>query len=201
MPTEASLAKRVDLGAREELFASTYVRTLNGTEAVRQAGYTSKNPRRMAHELLKRPRVQALIAAKQTRQLAQFDLSAVRVKRELARIAFLDPKDCFAEDGTPLHVHEMSPDIRAAIRSVRVVCRDGKPVVSSVEFWPKTDALKLAAQHLALLAPHEVTVTHRFPHAHLTDAELKQRLLESANAIDAEPVVDVAPEPAPEPEP
>ena len=194
MPTEASLAKRLDIKAREETFASVYARTLNGTEAVKAAGYSTKNPRRSASSLLHRPRVQALIREKTRYQLAKFNISAQRVKEELARVAFADPKDCFDADGRPLHVHEMPVEIRSAIRSIRVICRDGQPVVSSVEFWSKNDALKLCAQHLSLLAPKEVTITHRFPHAHLTDAELKQRLLESANAIDAEPV---EPEPTP----
>lgn len=188
MPTDAAVAPHLACSTREEAFASAYAACLNGAEAVRQAGYTCKNPRRTATLLLSRDRVQALIKAKAAVQLAKIDLDAVRVKRELARIAFADPAACFAPDGRPLQVQEMPPEVRAAIRSVRVICRDGVPVASTVEFWSKTDALKVAAQHLNLLAPKELTVTHRFPHATLTDAELRQRLLESANAIEAEPV-------------
>lgn len=167
---------------------AAYVRDLNAAAAVREAGFEVKNADLAGHRLLQQPHIQAAVAAKQAVQTRALDLEATRVKRELAAIAFLDPAGCFDPDGKPLHVHQMPPQVRAAVRSIRVICRDGLPVVSTVEFWSKVDALKVAAQHLALLAPKELTVTHRFPHAQLTDAELRQKLLESANAIDAEPV-------------
>lgn len=176
---------------REAVFVSAYLRDLNGAAAVREAGFECANDTVMAVRLLNKASVKALLAEKQAQQLRPLDLTATRVKRELAQIAFADPAGCFAPDGRPLHVHEMPSHIRAAVRSFRVITRDGVPVVSTVEFWSKTDALKVCAQHLNLLAPKELTITHKFPHAQLSDAELKQRLLESANAIDAEPVEPV----------
>lgn len=172
---------------REHRFVASYVQHLDINRAVVEAGYASKQPHVQGILLMRRPRVRAAIVEKQQQQLHEADLTALRVKRELAAIAFVDPAGCFDPDGRPLLLQDMPPRIRAAVKSVQVTALDGRAVACKVEFWSKTDALKLAAQHLNLLAPKELTVTHRFPHAQLTDAELKQRLLASAETLTVTP--------------
>ena len=180
---------------REARFVASYVTHLNGAQAVLDAGYTNKNPRRQATALLKRPRVREAIRAKQLAQVQAYDMNANAVKRELVAIAMVDPARCFDAQGRPLPIHEIPADVRAAVKSVRVEVLPSGAMRSAIDFWNKVDALKLCAQHLALLAPKEVTVTVRFPHAHLTDEELRQKLLDSANTIEATPCASPSPAP------
>jgi phage terminase small subunit len=47
--------------------------------------------------------------------------TAKRVLREIANVAFLDPRRIFAEDGSLLSPHEWPDDIAAAVSSIDVV--------------------------------------------------------------------------------
>jgi len=172
---------------REQRFVAAYVQHLDATRAAKEAGYRGKNLNRRGFDLMNRQPIFRAIQAKQAEQVAALDLSAMKVKREIGALAFCDPAGCFDADGQPLRLQDMPPHVRAAVKSVQVTALDDRVVACKVEFWSKVDALRLAAQHLALLAPKELTVTHRFPHAHLTDAELKQRLLEASETITLDP--------------
>jgi hypothetical protein len=171
--------------AKEALFVAAYSQHKNGTKAVLEAGYTGKHPRRTASMLLARPRVREALNAKVGAAVAEFNMSASRIKRELYSIATVDPLEAFDDAGHPLPLKRIPPHVRAAIKSLRVETLPSGASRCAVEFWSKTEALHVAAKHLALLAPKEVSVTVRFPHAHLSDAELKQKLLDSANTIEA----------------
>ena len=187
MPRRRLSITRLDTQMREERFVAEYLKDLDGARAVIAAGYSPKNASASAHELLKSPRVAEAIRAQQAMQLDKLDMDAERIKREIFALATLDPAECFNDDGTPITLKKMPARVRACVKSVSVTVVSNQAVACKVEFWNKVDALHLAAKHLALLAPKEVNVNVRFPHAHLTDAELKQRLLESAKSIEVTP--------------
>lgn len=169
---------------REEQFVAAYLVEPHGKKAAMAAGYSERRAAETACNLLARPRVQALLREKQAAQLAVVDLTAARVKAEIAAIALLDPAECLDARGLPLPLTRMPARVRAAIKSLTVTVIGTKATSCRIEFCSKVDALHLAAKHLALLAPREVNVHVRFPHAHLTDEELKQRLLDSANTLE-----------------
>lgn len=164
---------------REDLFVAEYLKTLDATAAAIAAGLSKRSAKTLGSRMLQRPRVQELIRAKQTKQLQRIDMDAERIKQEIFNIATFDPAKLFDDNGQPLQIKDMPPEVRACIKRVQTVVI-GQQVRASVEFWDKPAALTLAAKHLALLAPQEVTVNHRFQYAHLSDDELRQKLLEAA---------------------
>lgn len=86
------------------------------------------------------------ITASTQRGLEAADLSVERTLRELARIAFADPRKLFRPNGEPIPVHELDDDTAAAVASMEVD-QSGK---TKVRLHPKNDALASALRHLGL---------------------------------------------------
>jgi phage terminase small subunit len=115
--------------------------------------------------------VAAAIAAARERVFAQLDVTAERVLREIARIAFSDVRELLDEAGAIRPVSYWSPDAAAAVRSVlkRVATTDdgAKARVCTIQFWDKPTALALLFKHLRLDRPQEVsgqlTIRHELP--------------------------------------
>ncbi len=174
-------AHKLTAAQREERFVAEYIKSLDATQAATACGLAS--PKQSGHKLLHKPRVRAQIERLQARQVARVGMDAERIKSEIYALATLDPGECFDAQGMPRQIKDLPPHIRACIREVDVMVSAEGHVRSVIRFWDKPKALALAAQHLRLLAPAEVNVNHRFQHAHLSDAELQQRLLDAAHSL------------------
>lgn len=169
---------------REERFIAHYLKTLDATASAIEAGFSKKTAKQQGSRLLKQPRVADAVRQKQTVQLERIGMDAERIKQEIFALATLDVGELFNGDtGQPIQIQKLPPHIRACVKRVHVQVDLLGNVNTSIEFWDKVGALKLAAQHLALLAPKEVNINHRFPHATLTDAELAQKMLEASKEL------------------
>jgi hypothetical protein len=174
--------KKFTAAQREERFVVSYLKSLDATAAATEVGL--KNPKQAGHVYLHRPRVRAQIEREQAKQVARVGMDAERIKREIYALATLDPGECFDPvTGMPRQIKDLPPHVRACIREVDMMVSAEGHVRSVIRFWDKPKALALAAQHLRLLAPTEVNVHHRFEHAHLSDAELQQKLLDAAHSL------------------
>lgn len=173
--------REVPATQKETLFVAAYLKTLNATDAAIEAGYSAKTARQAGSRLLQRPDIDAQIRAVQATQIARVGMDAETIKADIFALATLDPIEMFTPEGRMLTLQQLPRHVRICIRSMNItVDSQGRTVGLRTEYWSKVDALKLAAQHLALLAPKEVNVNVRFPHAHLTDEELKQKMLQAA---------------------
>ena len=140
-------------------FVEEYVADCNGTRAYRvaypNASYAAA--RTNAGRLLALPAVAREVRAGRAAQRRRTRISADRVLRELAAIAFSDIGDLFDSDGRPIPVHQLDPATRRAIAAVSTGrVNDPAGVVSEkfhVRFWDKLRALELLARHLGLDRP------------------------------------------------
>lgn len=122
-PAKAEAGKRVDgLLPKQAKFVAEYLVDGNATQAAIRAGYSPKTAYQSGAENLKKPQIAALLSEKQTvvaarqdERLAAMELTKERVQREIARIAYFDPRKMFRPDGTPLEVTELDDDTAAAI--------------------------------------------------------------------------------------
>lgn len=101
--------------SREETFAREYILDLNATRAAIAAGLAPKSAAVEASKLLRKPKVQALIAELTKEKFGKLDISAERILQELARLAFIDPAKLFDEAGEIKPIHEIDEDTRRAI--------------------------------------------------------------------------------------
>ncbi len=108
---------------RQARFAAEFTVDFNATKAAIRAGYAAKWAQNRGYKLLLEPAVQAAIAARAHSRFARSALSAERVLREIARIAFFDMR-CLVRDGClPRTIHDLDDDARAVFAMIEIAPR------------------------------------------------------------------------------
>lgn len=123
-----SAARVGGLLPKQAAFVAEFLIDGNATQAAIRAGYSPKSAHVVCHEILKNPRVAAILAKKQEEidarmkvRLDAMELTEERVAQEIARIAFFDPRKMFAADGRPLSIKELDDNTAACISGLEVL--------------------------------------------------------------------------------
>lgn len=145
------------LNPMQRRFVEEYKIDLNGTQAAIRAGYSPKTAGCQAFDLLKKPEIQAAIAEAQKRCCDATDISAEKVLRELALIAFARVSDIYdvGSDGTVKlkSMDEMSEHGKALISDITITNRTtdfGETQTVRVKLADRTKPLELLGKRLAL---------------------------------------------------
>jgi phage terminase small subunit len=148
------------LTPKQARFVRAYAKTLNGTQAVLDAGYAAKDRQQAsqtAWRVMKNPQVREAIQGLEERGKLDNSLSAKRVLEELRRIAFVDVRELYDDEGRLKPIKDWSSEHGAAVQQLDVVSNgnadkgDGKrDRVLKVRTWDKTKALEMLAKHYAL---------------------------------------------------
>lgn len=109
-----------ELTPKQEAFVREYLVDRNASQAALRAGYSPQTAPSQASRLLKNVNVAAEVAARTLAQAERLEITADRIKREYARIAFFDGRKMFAADGRPLNITELDDDTAAAIAGLDV---------------------------------------------------------------------------------
>lgn len=140
--------KKPRLTPKQRRFVSEYLVDMNATQAALRAGYSKKNPKPIAWELLhKRPAVAEAISKELLVREKRTLISGDRVLQQLARIAFADVRELAqaGDDGVDVtSLKTLSDDLAAAIVELSV---NGKTVRLKLS---RIEALKALARHLGL---------------------------------------------------
>lgn len=136
---------------QHERFCQEYLVDLNQTQAYLRAGYkpqkgesAMESASRLSRNVKVRARIDELMAERSSRT----GVTADRVVRELARIAFLDPTR-LANVNSATIKDDATEDDRAAISSVKV--KSGEDFTErEIKFVDKTKALELLGRHLGM---------------------------------------------------
>lgn len=144
------------LTAIEERFALEYIKDQNGLRAYKavKPHVADNTAATTAHKLLKKTEVQAFIAERTQAVAQRMELSAERTMREIARLAYFDPRKLFDADGRPLALNQLDDDTAAAIAGVEVVTVGNADMgfgeVRKLKVADKNAALEKAAKILGL---------------------------------------------------
>jgi phage terminase small subunit len=181
--------RRGDMNPLEERFALAYLVCGNASEAARRAGLKVAEAKVGGFRLLQRPAVAAFIEAERAASIERTRIDVDRVKREFARIAFVDIADFIAwdEDGNiALKASAaISPDDRAAIAELKV--KRGAhgvkaPAKVTMKLHDKQRALDGLARLMGLYGKKPfVTIDHEKERRD-ANAELRERLLRIARS-------------------
>ncbi|HEV2546316.1 MAG TPA: terminase small subunit [Stellaceae bacterium] len=140
--------KKPRLTPKQRRFVIEYLIDMNATQAALRAGYSKKNPKPIAWELLhKRPAVAEAISKELAAREKRILISGDRVLQQLARIAFADVRELAqaGDDGVDVtSLKTLSDDLAAAIVELSV---NGKTVRLKLS---RIEALKALARHLGL---------------------------------------------------
>lgn len=159
--TPSARSARIDpVTSRYERFADGMVAHGNATRAALDAGYKKSTAASQGSRLLKNAKVKALIAERQARLKAKFEIQAETVVEELVRIGMADVRDLITWDGSGARVKDSSEISEAAARAISsvkvrsVTTGTGKDAETKVEvelkLHPKAPALEALSKHLGL---------------------------------------------------
>ena len=169
------------LTAKQTRFIEEYLVDLNTAAAARRSGYAPKRADAIGYDLLRKPEIQSAIEAAQKARSASTGVTADRVVRELARIAFADARTVMAwgPNGVVLRDSEtLTDDAAAAVAEVSETRSEAGGSIK-VKLADKLSALDKLSRHLGMYAapPAPPSDTDALPLA-----EALARLRELANA-------------------
>jgi phage terminase small subunit len=145
--------------AKQRAFVAEYIATNDAEAAALKAGYSPKNPRYIAYDLLHKSHITEAIKAHEEEALRKAGISRVRALLELSRLVYANPRQLYREDNTLKEPSEWDDDVAATIASVEVfeefegVGKNRRQIgkTKKVKQWNKSENLKTLLQHLGLL--------------------------------------------------
>lgn len=141
---------RKTLKDRHRIFIAEYMRDWNASAAMLRAGYASANPHVDGPKLLATPRIRAEIERRIKSREVRYEVSAAKVIKEMARIAFADLRDFaeFDDDGKlkPFNLRLLPDDVTAAIVEISED-KDGRV---RFKLGDKVASLRDLGKHLGL---------------------------------------------------
>jgi phage terminase small subunit len=155
-PANLSKPSRPDVN----VFIAEYLRDPNGRRAAIAAGYTERSADSTASRLLKNAKVRQAIDKANAEVVAKVQqdtgITLERTLREIARIAYFDPRKMFKADGEPLAITELDDDTAAVIAGLEVLEEyDGagrdRVLIGHVKKWKLADkkaGLDMLMKHL-----------------------------------------------------
>lgn len=146
-----------ELTPKQQQFAREYLKDLNATQAAIRAGYSEKTAKEQGARLLTNVHVASFVQKEMDKRAKRTEIDANDVLREIARLAFVDPRNLFDERGRLKPVTQLPDNIAASVASVEVVTSripGSDPVdveyTSKIKFWDKRASLELLGKHLKL---------------------------------------------------
>lgn len=134
---------------KQKRFCEEYMIDLNATQAAIRAGYSPKTAQQQSTRLLSNVLVQNRIAQLQAEQSRRTGVSADRVVRELAKIAFVNAVDLIDPETASVKL-DASRDDLAAVQSVKVKTFGEDGLEHEVKLADKLRALELLGKHLGV---------------------------------------------------
>ena len=114
LPTAEKLSKK------REFFCAEYVKDHNGTRAAIDSGFAEKSARVTASRLLTKANIRAEIERREAELMSKLELSAEKVLRGIANLAFFDIRKFYREDGSLKSVPELDGETQAALCGMEV---------------------------------------------------------------------------------
>lgn len=138
---------------RRRVFIEAYLSNgENISQAALAAGFSPKSAPSQGSRLLKNAKTQQELKVRRAQLLAVYQLTTERTLREIARIAYADPRKFYRLDGTLKPITELDDDAAAAVASLESdEITAGESVIGAtrkLKFWDKNQALEKAMKHL-----------------------------------------------------
>lgn len=139
------------LTRKQRRFVEEYLVDLNATQAALRAGY--KHPDN-GRQLLTKTHVAAAIEQGQSQRAARTEITADRVLKEIAKVAFADVRKVFNADGALIKISDLSDEAAACIAGCDLVTMnkgEGEiEYVAKIKMADKLRALELCGKHLGM---------------------------------------------------
>lgn len=108
------------LTVKIQLFVEEFLKDFNGTQAAIRAGYSKKTAMVQAWELLRKPEIASLVAARKAELMAARRLSLDEWVDLVQKMALYDPRAFFDKFGNPTEIPELSGESAMALAQFEV---------------------------------------------------------------------------------
>lgn len=113
------------LTVAQRLFVTEYLKDGNASKAAIRAGYSPETAGSQGCRLLKNAKIKQIIEQVQQEALEtvqkETGINLERTLREIARLAFFDPRKLFLPSGEPLSIQDLDEDTAASIAGLEVL--------------------------------------------------------------------------------
>lgn len=114
------MSKKDKLTDRQELFCKEYVIDLNATQAAIRAGYSQNTANEQGSQNLAKLSIQERLAELQKKRFERLEITADQVLREYAKIAFIDIRKFYDEEGNLKPIHKLDDDAAASLAGIDI---------------------------------------------------------------------------------
>lgn len=178
---------KVAAAERKIMFAKAFIANNgNKTQAAIAAGLSPNTAEASGRRMFGDVTVKALIAqhAKETAVIVGLDMQ--RTLREVARLAYADPRKLFDKDGKLIPIHLLDDDMAAAVASFEQdEITAGENVIGTtkkLKVWDKNAALEKAMKHHGLYKDDN---DQRNPFADFTEEQLNAFIARKSTEVQA----------------
>lgn len=131
-------------------FVRLYLLTGSASQAAREAGYSKASAGSIGYQLLRHPKIRAVLRGRQRKRAAMADLQASTVLKQAQRMAFADPRLYVDENGDPIPLQDLSDEAAAALQGLEIeYLANGQPRVK-YKLVDKGAAVDRVMRHLGL---------------------------------------------------
>ncbi|MEA4947063.1 MAG: terminase small subunit [Oscillospiraceae bacterium] len=140
------------LSEKQQLFVSEYLVDLNATQAAIRAGYSAKTAAEAGYKLVHKGLTAAEIARAQADRSRRTGITADRVLRELARVAFCNPDDVIDFSTAEVKADATEDNLRciAGVKLKSMYGDTGTMTEREIKLCDKLKALDMLAKHLGM---------------------------------------------------
>src|SRR5690606_8095004 len=108
------------LNEKQQRFCLEYLIDYNATQAAIRAGYSPKTAGQQGFDLLKKLEIQEFIKMSSQKTFNKLEITRERVMQEIARLAFVDIRKLYDEEGRLLNIRSIDSDTAAAVCGLEV---------------------------------------------------------------------------------
>lgn len=143
---------------KQQKFIDEYLVDLNATKAAIRAGYSAKTAYQAGSRLLTKVEIQEALRKKQQKREKKTEITAERVLKQLANMAFFDSRSIMGEGGNILPVNEWPDEAATAgvagIEVVEIKDKNGRTVgqTKKIKITDRRGPLQDLAKHLGICA-------------------------------------------------
>jgi phage terminase small subunit len=160
------------LNARQERFILEYLKDQNASAAAIRAGYSSKTKGTHAAALMRNPLVQERISIGMTDLYAEMGVNVLNLMKMQARMAFFDPVHLFDDNGDPIPINKLDPDIRKLLTVS--YSTDAKGMRLQVRLPNKQQAIAALERRYARFMELQMKLLERYAQEMMEEEEVRE---------------------------
>ncbi len=108
------------LSKKEDIFCLEYLKDLNGAQAAVRAGYSFNTARGQASRMLTKAHIQDRIHELKAARVERCEITIDMILKEYAKVAFIDIREFYNEEGKLKLPHELSDKAAASLAGIDV---------------------------------------------------------------------------------